>query len=262
MSRGLGPLQRDTLAVLYAPEDRELPVRELHRRLGDPDRSNTRRAVRGLLRRELVQEVEAGEGSRLSITFYGQVVADALLHPPDEWYDEQPDFLKELRRQHDELRRWVVECRHEERHLREEKRAMFPVWMGYDYRPVRSPGPTQRKVIRLLWEHSDPLDAGLPVKVVKRVGGGDKSNVRRAIRGLLRFGYLDQTPDGERLRVSAGLLKDYAGMPFPGVFVMTLTCIPDEGWIRQVLQEHGEELSVVGFGVDCRENGAFFTRGR
>ena len=261
MSRGLGSLQRNALALLDATEGRELPVLELHRRLGAPDRANLRRSVRGLLRRRLVKEIGEGVGSRLSITFSGELVASyALSRASDEWADKQLDAIKELRRKYDEFRGWVIECRREERRLREEKRALFPVWVGYPYRPVRSPGDTQRTIIRVLWEYSDPLDAGLSVLVLKRIVGGDRSNARRAIRGLLRYGYLDQTPDVERLRISEGLLNDYAGIMFPGLFVRLLANAPDEEWARQVLREQGEELYVVGFGVDCRENGDFFTR--
>ncbi len=54
MSRGLGDLQRCVCEVLYAAGDGELPLRELRRRLGDPDRFNLRRAVRGLLRRGIL----------------------------------------------------------------------------------------------------------------------------------------------------------------------------------------------------------------
>ncbi|MBA3953119.1 MAG: hypothetical protein H0X57_14725, partial [Rubrobacter sp.] len=56
MSRGLGGLQRRVCEVLHAAENGELPLRELRRRLGDPDRSNLRRAIRGLLERGMVEE--------------------------------------------------------------------------------------------------------------------------------------------------------------------------------------------------------------
>jgi hypothetical protein len=49
VSRGLGILQRRVCEALEGTEDQELPLRELRRRLGDPDRSNVRRAIRGLL---------------------------------------------------------------------------------------------------------------------------------------------------------------------------------------------------------------------
>jgi CP family cyanate transporter-like MFS transporter len=61
MSRGLGDLQRRVCEVLYVDGDGELPLRELRRRLGDPDRSNLRRAIRGLLERGMVEE-QSGPG--------------------------------------------------------------------------------------------------------------------------------------------------------------------------------------------------------
>ena len=262
MSGGLGALQRSLLAALSAVEGRELPVCELRRRLGDPDRSNLRRAVRSLLRRRFVEEVRDGLGSRLKVTFSGELAAYALTRAPYKRTDKQPDSIKELRQEFKEFRGWIIECRREARRLREEKRALFPVWVSYPYRPARSPGQTQRNIIRALWEHSDPLDAGLAVLALKRIVGGDRSNARRAIRGLLQYGYLDQTLDSERLRISEALFNDYAGMMLPQLFVRLRTDAPDESWVKEVLYEHGEELYVVGYDVDCRENGDHFIRSR
>lgn len=84
MSRGLGSLQRDTLAALYAAEDNELPVRELRRRLGNADRSNLRRVVRGLLRRNYAEQLGEGVGSSVKLTFWGTLKAHFLLHRSDE----------------------------------------------------------------------------------------------------------------------------------------------------------------------------------
>ena len=55
MSRGLGILQRRICEELFATEGHELPLRELRRQLGEPNRSNLRRAIRGLLERDLVE---------------------------------------------------------------------------------------------------------------------------------------------------------------------------------------------------------------
>jgi hypothetical protein len=49
MSRGLGALQRRVCEVLLDAGDGGLPPRELRRGVGDPDRSNLRRVVRGFL---------------------------------------------------------------------------------------------------------------------------------------------------------------------------------------------------------------------
>jgi hypothetical protein len=66
----------------------------------------------------------------------------------------------------------------------------------------RSPGPNQRSVLYVLWKYADPVDEGLPVGAVKAIVGGDHSNTRRAIRTLLRRGELEESEDGERVRLS------------------------------------------------------------
>jgi len=72
VSRGLGSLQRGICESLAAAEGHELPLRELRCRLGEPDRSNLRRAIRGLLERNLVEESHSGRssggGRRLALT--------------------------------------------------------------------------------------------------------------------------------------------------------------------------------------------------
>jgi hypothetical protein len=67
VSRGLGGLQRRVCEVLYADGDGELPLRELRRRLRDPDRSNLRRTIRGLLERGMVEESEPGGEQRVAL---------------------------------------------------------------------------------------------------------------------------------------------------------------------------------------------------
>ena len=74
MSRGLGYLQRRVREVLYAAEGQELPLGELRRRLGEPDRSNLRRAIRGLLEREIVEESRVGGERRVGLTSWEHVV--------------------------------------------------------------------------------------------------------------------------------------------------------------------------------------------
>ena len=71
MSRGLGILQRRVCEVLYAATGHQLPLRELRRQLGEPDRSNLRRAIRGLLRRNLVEVPRSGGGRRVGLTSSG-----------------------------------------------------------------------------------------------------------------------------------------------------------------------------------------------
>ena len=66
-------MQRRICDVLYASENGELPLRELRRRLGEPDRSNVRRAIRGLLEREIVEESGSGGQRRVSLTVWGYI---------------------------------------------------------------------------------------------------------------------------------------------------------------------------------------------
>jgi hypothetical protein len=54
-------LQRDAYEVVYAAENHELPVRDLRRQLGEPNRSNLRRAIRGLLKRGFMEESRSGD---------------------------------------------------------------------------------------------------------------------------------------------------------------------------------------------------------
>jgi hypothetical protein len=87
VSRGLGSLQRGICESLAAAEGHELPLRELRRRLGEPDRSNLRRAIRGLLERSLVEESHSGSssggGRRLALTSSGllRMRPPAPVHP-------------------------------------------------------------------------------------------------------------------------------------------------------------------------------------
>jgi uncharacterized membrane protein len=73
MSRGLGVLQRRVCEVLDAAEGNELALRELRRRLGEPDRSNLRRAIRGLLERGIVEELRVGGERRVRLASWAHV---------------------------------------------------------------------------------------------------------------------------------------------------------------------------------------------
>jgi hypothetical protein len=182
-------LQRDAYEVVYAAEDHELPVRELRRQLGEPNRSNLRRAIRGLLKRGLMEESRSGEERCVKLTFWGVLFAEP---PPPKAPPRAsiPARLRALKREWEE----------EERQLELEE----GVWIGYEHSFVRrrSLGPMQRRVLYVLWEYSDPLERGLPVTVVKAIVGGNRSNARRAIRTLLLRGLLDESEDGERVRLS------------------------------------------------------------
>jgi DNA-binding MarR family transcriptional regulator len=195
VSRGLGSLQRGVCETLAAAEGHELALRELRRRLGEPDRSNLRRAIRGLLKRGLVEESCSGGERRLGLAFWGLV---EIRTPP-----EGPSRRRVSARMREELRA-LREAREEERRRMEAEAAKGPRWLGYEHRFVRNrrPGPAQERILYVLWEYTDPLDEGLPVSTVKAIVGGDRSNTRRAIRTLLLRGELDESEDGERIRLS------------------------------------------------------------
>jgi hypothetical protein len=178
MSRGLGILQRRVCRALADAEDQELPLRGLRRRLGDPDRSNLRRAIRGLLERELVEETGPAGEPRVALTFWGHLFAGA-----DTGADLRPG---------DTRRVWRGES------------AGGVHWFGFEHLPVRDRplGGTQLPVLAALRENASPPEGGLPVADVKAVVGGDAANARRAIRSLLERGLLEESADGRRIRLS------------------------------------------------------------
>ncbi len=179
MSRGLGGLQRRVCEVLYDADDHEPPLRELRRRLGDPDRSNLRRAIRGLLERGIVEEFESEGKLRVKLTCWGYVAAavgpDDHLAPGSEVRFERDEPVGGIR------------------------------WFAYGHRFVRtrSLGRKQRRILGVLRERPDPLDEGLPVAVVAARVGGDRANTRRAIRQLLLYSMLEESEDGGRIRLSS-----------------------------------------------------------
>ena len=96
----------------------------------------------------------------------------------------------------------------------------------------------QQRILYLLWEYSDTLEEGLPVTAVKEIVGGDRSNTRRAIRTLLLRGNLDESEDGERIRLSYSTARWFSYIPpFP------IEPINDER-AREILRtHHGEDLA-------------------
>ena len=178
MSRGLGILQRRVCKALADVEGQELPLRGLRRRLGDPDRSNLRRAIRGLLEREIVEETGPAGEPRVALTFSGHVFAggwtDIVLRPRETrkvWRGESPGGTH---------------------------------WFGLERLPARDrpPGETQRMVLAALRENAGASEEGLPVANVKAVVGGDAANARRAIRSLLGRGLLEESADRRCIRLS------------------------------------------------------------
>ena len=77
MSRGLGALQRAAMLCLWNRGGHRAPLSELKREVGG-DRSNTRRAIRGLLDRGLVEE-RAGENGAALVALTGGAVTMFVL---------------------------------------------------------------------------------------------------------------------------------------------------------------------------------------
>ena len=188
-------MQRRICEVLYAAEGHELPLRELRCQLGEPNRSNLRRAIRRLLERDLVEESPSGEERRVKLTFWG-----ALFEQPFPKISRPPRVGTQT--QIREAMRALEEAREEERRRLEAEGLR---WVAHENRFVRHwpVGPTQERVLSALWEYADPVEEGLPVIAVKAIVGGDRSNTRRAIRTLLLRGQLEETENGERIRLSS-----------------------------------------------------------
>jgi hypothetical protein len=178
MSRGLGLLQRRVCEALEEAEGHELPLRELRRRLGDTDRSNLRRAIRGLLKRGIVEEPPSEGEPSVALTDWGYVSAGA-----------RPEVIL---RPGEAVRVWKGST-DEGTH-----------WFGYERRPVRNRplGESQKLVLVALRENADPLEEGLPLAALKAAVGGDRANTRRATRSLLLRGLFEESGDGGRVRLS------------------------------------------------------------
>jgi hypothetical protein len=234
MSRGLGALQRRTCEVLYAAEGHQLPLRELRSRLGEPDRSNLRRAIRGLLRRGLV-EVPRSDGERcVGLTSSGLLrmrpppVRD-LQRPPIHFVG--PSLRERLRA--------ILEAGEEERRRQEAEvaasLAIGPSRDGNEHGSGRrrTQGPTQNRVLYVLWKYAEPVDEGLPVSTLKAIVGGDRSNTRRAIRTLLLSGELEESEDSERVRLSRSAVSRFSSLSPP-----TLEDPLDDERAAKILQAH------------------------
>ncbi len=257
MSRGIGSLQRRIVLAFEDVASREAPSRELRRGVGDPDRSNFRRAIRSLLSRGMVEEIGSGAGARIKLTQCGFLYLFALTYEPEP--EPEDEFARSCREWEQFVRDFKA-AKAEERRLRREKAALYPDWLGRGTLDYREPGPIQRQVQHVLWYYSDPLDAGLPIPVVKAIAGGDRSNLRRAILSLHDRGCLDMTLDETRVRISAELFRYYARMLLPALLFVAHK--PNDELAERVLREYGEEVPVVISGHTSRQNGDFFARPR
>ncbi len=104
----------------------------------------------------------------------------------------------------------------------------------------RAAGPTQRRILQVLWEYSEPLEEGLPITAVKAIVGGDRSNTRRAIRTLSFRGLLDESENGERIRLSSSAVSSFSLM---GFWMIPDEPIDDEH-AKGIIQAHHDAASV------------------
>ena len=198
MSRGLGPLQHRVCDVVDEAEDQELPLRELRRRLGEPDRSNLRRAIRGLLERGILEEFSRGGEPHVAFAVKGFFGPRTRPAP----YGISPAFANAG---NSEKERAVRKEQPGSAGQRSGVRvARKQRWVGHEHRFVRNRalGETQMRVLGALQESSEPRENGLPVTVVKGIIGADRSNARRAIKTLLMRGLIEETEDGRRIRLT------------------------------------------------------------
>jgi hypothetical protein len=219
MSRGLGKLQRRVCEVLYAAAGHQLPLRELRRQLGEPDRSNLRRAIRSLLGRGLVEEARSGGKRRVGLTSSGLL---SMRPPPVRDLQRPPiHIVRPSLREH---LRALVEAWHQEERRRQEAEVAALASPTVDSSRDddehssgrrRPPGPTQKRVLYVLWKHADSVDEGLPVGTLKAIVGGDRSNTRRAIRTLLLSGELEESEDGNRVRLSRSAASRFSSLSPP-----------------------------------------------
>lgn len=203
-----------------------LPVRKL-KALAGGDRSNLRRAIRTLTRRRLIEEVTVESEPLMRLTLMGRLKA----MPP---LPEEPDPLAELhalREAGDQLRATIKERVEESVSLQAQKDAS---WTRHVHHPVRRrlPGVTQQQVLAVLWEYADPIDEGLPIRVVKAIVAGDRSNTRRAIRSLLLRGEIEESKDGRSIRLASRTARWFSILP-----PILLEPI-DDGRARAILQAY------------------------
>jgi hypothetical protein len=222
-------LQRRVCEVLDGAEGNEVALRELRRRLGEPDRSNLRRAIRGLLEREIVEESRVGDERRVGLTSWDHVVpkpSPESIRPRARRQTRTGGSKRELEEALGEARR-VLSAETAERTggLRSRRRLVRK----------REVGETQGRILGALWNYSDPLERGLPVSAVKALVGGDRSNTRRAIRTLLLNGSLAEIEGGERIRLSSRLVAFYW---FVGPRGVPSAPVDDES-AEEILRAHG-----------------------
>ena len=201
MSRGPGILPRRICDVLYAADDQGLALRELRRRLGEPDRSNLHRAIRGLLRREIVEESGSGGERRVGLTVWSYFGMSVRPVPPEGPSTPRTASREQARAAEDGSEVGPEVGPEAGRRRRQAGTAQGPGGLGYEYPFVLDHplGETQRSILGALRRYSYPPQEGLPLSLVKALVHADRSNFRRAVRTLLLRGLLEESEDGRRV---------------------------------------------------------------
>ena len=211
MSRGLGDLQRRVCEVLHAAENGELPLRELRHRLGNPDRSNLRRAIRGLLERGMVEEEsDPGGEQRVALEVWTYIAMGDrpafLAVRPDPAHGGAGRPGGDAGDAPEPARRRPLPGR-----------PGMPVWFRYEnsFDRDRPLGETQGAILGALRRYARPPQEGLPVTNLKMLVGADadRSNLRRAVRTLLLRGLLEESEGGERVRLSPSGARAASSLP-------------------------------------------------
>ena len=226
-------MQRRILLVLQEADGGLLPF-EVRRKLGACDSSNVRRAIRDLIDRNLVER----DQGRLALTFWEGMRAAYLLHGPYEVSDP----LKEIREFRSEMEAAMAVIREQHEEERRAIREREALWEEPErtLERRRQPGLNQLRVVVTLVRYAGDPQLGLPKGAVRRIAGGEKANMLRAIRSLLRRGTLQQSKDGERLRFTTwktSLLWDW--VPY------AVSPPLDDANARVVLEDFGESGGVA-----------------
>ena len=168
-----------------------LPVGKL-KPLVRGERSNLRRAIRTLMRRELAEEVVVGDERVIRLTFWGVMAMMPLPEPVDPRAELKARKAK-----------WAEEARQRalerERARQERAEALARHRRRRPLTRRRSLGPVQMRILSVLRQGIDGEFRALETTYLKSLVGGDRSNLRRAIFGLLERGYIvERTVDGRR----------------------------------------------------------------
>ena len=191
MSRGLGSLQHSVLSVLHEGAVNEgLPIGKLKSLVGG-ERANLRRAVRSLVRRGLLGEVEVGRKRLVRLTSRGALMK---MSPPEK----EPDPLAELRIQSKAKKDRLRALKRERARLQAVEAQERLYRKPRPIRRRRRLGQTQKQILAVLAQGIGGEFRALETTYLKFLVGGDRSNLRRAIKTLRDQGYIEERSIGGR----------------------------------------------------------------